>query len=95
MDNEKINEIVTELGYEEVLLFEKYDYADALIGISADGRAVYSYEKMINFLIKKENFSYEDAVEWIDYNTLRALPYFGDKAPVIVTEEEYFKECEE
>lgn len=28
-----------------------------------------------------------DAIEWIEYNTIRALPYAGDKAPVIVYEE--------
>lgn len=24
------------------------------------------------------------AIEWIDYNTKRALPYMGDKAPIII-----------
>ena len=95
MSNKRINEIITELGYEEVILFENYDYADALIGISIDNRAVYSYEKMVDFLVKKENFTREEAIEWIDYNTIRALPYAGEKAPIIVTEEEFFKEvCE-
>ena len=26
----------------------------------------------------------EDAVEWIDFNTLRTVPYMGEKAPIIV-----------
>ena len=30
------------------------------------------------------DFSEEDAREWIDYNTIRALPYFGSDAPVIL-----------
>lgn len=26
----------------------------------------------------------EDAIEWIDFNTLRTVPYMGNKAPIIV-----------
>ena len=25
-----------------------------------------------------------DAVEWIDYNVVRSLPYYGDRAPMIL-----------
>lgn len=25
-----------------------------------------------------------DAMEWIDYNTIRSLPYVGDKAPIVM-----------
>ncbi|MBR5874694.1 MAG: hypothetical protein IKY90_08190 [Oscillospiraceae bacterium] len=69
---------------EEIIYFENYDYASALIGVSHDGRAVYDYDLMVEFLMKKEKFSYEEATDWIDYNTLRALPYFGEKAPIVV-----------
>ena len=31
-------------------------------------------------------FGYEEAIEWIEYNTIRALPYMGNKAPIIVKE---------
>lgn len=26
----------------------------------------------------------EEAVEFIDYNTFRAMPYMGEKAPIVV-----------
>ena len=26
----------------------------------------------------------EEAVEWIDYNSLRAIGYFGENAPIIM-----------
>lgn len=32
----------------------------------------------------KEGMSSIDAMEWIDYNILRATPYYGDKAPIIM-----------
>ena len=52
--------------------------------MSHDNRAVYDYEKMAEWLVVNEDFSYEEAVEWIDYNTLRALPYGGPDAPIVV-----------
>ena len=61
-----------------------YSYDDALIGISDDNRAVYDYNKMVEWLVKTEGFTEEEAMEWIDYNTIRALPYAGSKAPIIM-----------
>lgn len=31
-----------------------------------------------------QGFNDTEAVEWVDYNTVRALPYMGDGAPIIV-----------
>ena len=73
-------------GYDpdEVVLFENYSYDDALVGITEDGRAVYDFDKMVTWLVEKEGFTPEEAIEWIEYNTIRALPYAGDQAPVIM-----------
>lgn len=71
-------------GYEDITYLTNYSYDDALIGVSEDGRAIYDYDKMVEWLVEKENFSTEEAVEWIDYNTLRAIPYMSDKAPIIM-----------
>lgn len=70
-------------GYEDVVVFESYSYDDALIGVSIDNRAVYNFDLMVEWLIKNEGFTCEDAVEWIEYNTIRALPYAGESAPII------------
>jgi hypothetical protein len=77
-------EKLLEAGYEGIKFFVNYSYDDALIGVSDDGRAIYDYEKMIEWLMDEENWSDEEAVEWIDYNTLRALPYLGEGAPIIM-----------
>ncbi len=37
----------------------------------------------------KEGWSYEEAVEWIDYNTIRALPYYPDGPIVLYDDPEY------
>ena len=77
-------ERLTLCGYEDVVILSDYGYDSALIGVTDDNRAVYDYEKMVDWLHNNEGFSYEDAVEWIDYNTLRALPYAGAAAPIII-----------
>lgn len=92
MTLEQLKQLITDLGYENVTVFENYDYADAFIGMSDDGRAVYSYDKMIEWLMLNENLSYEDSVEWIDYNTMRALPYYPDGPIVVYDVPEYMKD---
>jgi hypothetical protein len=71
-------------GYEDVMIFENYSYDDALIGVTEDGRAVYDFDKMVRWLVETEDFTDEEAIEWIEYNTIRALPYMGDDAPIIM-----------
>ncbi len=71
-------------GYDDVLILTDYSYDDALIGVSEDNRAVYDFNKMVDWLCREEGFTEEEAVEWIEYNTIRALPYAGAAAPIIV-----------
>ena len=79
-----VEERILNDGFENVICLVNYSYDDALIGISEDNRAIYDYNKMIDWLMNKENFTEEEAIEWINYNTIRALPYMGDKAPIIM-----------
>lgn len=92
MTLEQLKDLITDLGYDNIRVFEDYDYADAFIGMSDDGRAVYSYDKMVEWLMLKEDWSFEEAVEWIDYNTIRALPYFPDGPIVVYDVPEYMKD---
>jgi hypothetical protein len=77
-------EKLIEAGYEDVMVLSNYSYDDALIGVTEDNRAVYDFDLMVEWLVQHEGFSEEDAVEWIEYNTLRALPYAGETAPIIM-----------
>lgn len=77
-------ERILEAGYEDVVVFSNYSYDDALIGISEDNRAIYDYNKMVEWLITEEEFTEEEAVDWINYNTIRALPYMGSQAPIVM-----------
>lgn len=71
-------------GYDDIIILKNYSYDDALIGVTDDNRAVYDYVKMIDWLVEKEGFNEIEAMEWIDYNTIRALPYMGSNAPIIM-----------
>jgi hypothetical protein len=47
-------------------------------------KVIYDYEKMINHLITKHSMDTEEAIEFIDYNTIRTIPYMGVNAPIIM-----------
>ena len=77
-------ERLLDAGYEGIKYLTNYTYDDALVGVSEDGRAIYDYDKMIKWLMEEEDWNYEEAAEWVDYNTIRALPYMGNDAPIIM-----------
>lgn len=39
---------------------------------------------MVQWLMEQDNMDYTEAVEWIEYNTIRSLPYVGDGAPIVM-----------
>lgn len=54
-----------------VYLYRNPDFKKALIGIDMqDGRAIYDYDLMIESLMEDEGWTYDEAVDWIGYNTL-------------------------
>jgi hypothetical protein len=69
---------------EDSLKFESPSFDSAIIGVDYFGRLIYDYEQMIVDFMKINNVSYEEAVEFIDYNTLRSLGYYKDNAPIIL-----------
>ena len=84
MTLEEFKEHICELGYEDAIVFDSPSYVDAYIGMSHDGRVIYSYDKMIECLITEDGMTYEDAIEFIDYNTIRAIPYMGERGPIVL-----------
>jgi hypothetical protein len=81
-------QILEDNGYdaEDIVLLKDESYDSALIAVTHDFRAVYSYDKMVEWYMNKNGCSAEEAIEWIDYNTLRAIPYAGARAPIVVKE---------
>lgn len=79
-----VEERLKENGYEDVKYLTNFSYDTALIGVTDDNRAVYDFEKMIEWLVETQNFTCEEAIEWIECNTIRALLYFGEGSPIIM-----------
>ena len=44
---------------------------------------MYSYWKMTDILVKRDSMNEDEAMEYIDYNVVRAFPYYGDKKPIV------------
>ena len=80
----KAEEKLLENGYEGVKYLTDFSYDTALIGVTQDDRAVYDYDLMVEWLMEDQGFTEEEAVDWIDYNTIRALPYMGADGPIVL-----------
>lgn len=76
-------ELLTELGFESSVVFEDPNFDESIIGVDTNDRVVYDYDSMVEELMQKDNMSYEDAVEFIDYNTIRSLPYVQNSPTVV------------
>lgn len=92
-DVKELKDLLNELEYKDTVVFENPSYLKAIIGLSDDGALCYSYEKMIECLMEEDGMDYEGAMEFIDYNTIRALPYASSMGirPIVVYND-FFKE---
>ena len=82
-NNKSKREWLVERGYEDAIVLDNPSFDDAIIGVDAFGHAVYDFEKMAQCLMDDDGLTYEEAVEFIEYNTIRALPYIPEH-PVVV-----------
>ena len=83
--DKKIDKVLDNYGKDwEVEIKYLTGFNRAIIGLTPDHRVAYSRGKMIDQLMEDDDFTEEEAEEWIDYNTIRSLPYMGENAPIIV-----------
>ena len=92
----EIEEIIQRISEEnpDALMFREPDFYNAIIGYYYNEKdlpvLVYSYDKMVECLAKEYTDSenpYVDAIEFIDYNTIRTLPYMSSNGrPIIIYE---------
>lgn len=81
--NEKIRDAICDMGYEEAVLFDWPDFDEAIIGVTDDGRAVYDYAAMVKDMMTRDGISEIEAIEFIEYNSLRACAYV-EGAPIVI-----------
>ena len=81
------NAIVDQCGdeaLENLHMFENPAFVNAIVGFDMHHKKiVYDYEKMVECLVKEDEMTEEEAIEFIDYNTLRTVPYM-ENPPIIV-----------
>ena len=65
------------------LVLDDHAYDNSIIGITDGGRLVYDYEMMIHEYMEDEGCDELEAIEWMDENVMRSLPYYED-APIII-----------
>lgn len=71
---------------------ERDRYYPAIVAFDENaGRFVYDYQMLVEafadgFKGSEEPYGkvLEEAVEWVDYNVVRSLPYYGDRAPLVL-----------
>ncbi len=85
-DVKELKDLLNELEYRNTVVLENPSYLNAIIGITDEGALCYSYEKMIGILMEEDKMEYEDAMEFVDYNTIQALPYVSSMGvrPIVV-----------
>lgn len=66
-----------------IMLLNNPSFNNSIIGISYDDRVIYDMKLMIKEIMETDNITEAEAIEFIEYNTLRALSYYED-APIIL-----------
>lgn len=85
--NPFVRDILVDVGIdEEAVLLEPTYFDEAIRGISVGGRVVYSYDSLCEVVSREHEISIEDAMKFVDVNTIRALPYMGENAPIVMHE---------
>ena len=73
-------DILLDLGYDDVIIFDNPSYEGALVGISWDNQAIYDYDLMVESLMK-EGMTAEEATDFISYNSSYLQ---GSEYPIIM-----------
>lgn len=94
MVKEELRKYINEEN-EDALLFDNPSFDNSIIGMSTDGRVIYSLHKMVEELATEDEIAFDEALEFIDYNTIRALIYISDSnKPIILDDLSFIGECE-
>jgi hypothetical protein len=80
---EELREYLEAQGHEETMFFENPSFVKAITGITDSGQLIYDYELMIAAAMEEEHWTDEEAIEWIEYNTMRTIPYMGHTHPIV------------
>ena len=92
MINNELRDFIAE-EHEEAVVFNIPSYDNAIVGLSEDGRVIYDYDLMVKELTNNTALTEDEAIQYIDYNTIRTLPYIEEKVrPIILYNSNIIKE---
>lgn len=80
---DELREYLEAQGHEGTVFFENPSFVKAITGITDSEQLIYDYDLMIAAAMEEEGWDAESAIEWIDYNTLRSIPYMGCYHPIV------------
>ena len=84
MKNIELRKYLTEVCGEQAIIFDNPEFDSAIIG-TCGSRIVYDYDKMVKSLSEDLVIEPIEAVDYIDYNSLRSLPYQNQEfAPIVI-----------
>ena len=87
MVDEKLRELLSEVC-EDAVLFDNPSFDKSVVGLTTDGQIVCSLRSMVQELCEDDNIQEDEAREFVDYNTIRMLPYISaETRPVIIDDE--------
>ena len=82
---ENVREQLAQHFGDDLLFADNFDAAIIGVSIGCDsGRVVYSTKKMAEVLVQDDGMSYEEAWEYLEFNTFNA--YVGENTPIYVEE---------
>ena len=70
----------------DTVIIDKPAFDKSIIGLSFNGRAIYSLSLMVVEYMNDNNCSEDEAWEWIDSNTIRSIPHMPNPKPLIIDE---------
>lgn len=74
MYSKKIRDYIADNAGNAVL-FSNPEFDNSIVGISDNGGVIYDYDMMVKELCVEDGIDEMEAREFIDYNTIRAIPY--------------------
>lgn len=78
-------EKLVEYGYEDAIVYQNPSFDSAIIGVDEiTGSVIYDYELMVKDMMHQDNITQEQAIQFIDYNTVRATSYMPQPKPIIL-----------
>lgn len=95
MIDKELREALDNYAKEQETTFPFFDnpsFDKSIVGISSDNRVIYDYNKMAREFAKDNHCSIQEAIEFIEFNTIRDIPFLGEKAPIIMTPIKEIKE---